>query len=199
DAAFGWTDSPKESYEQAAKWAKIAMQYEDNNGIGHAIFGYLQYLKGNYDEALSICAKGVELRSSCPLAHGVLGLVRNYYGDARAAVKNLREALQLERVYPTWLIDVLATAYRDCGEVELSISAAKESVRLDPDKNDARLILCSDYELSADHDQAQRIAEEIIRSDPTFKLSTYAERQPYKNPAPLERVIESLRATGLPE
>ena len=199
DAYFGWTDSPEESYEQAAKWAKIAMQYEDNNGIGHAIFGYLQYLKGNYDEALSICAKGVELRSSCPLAHGVLGLVRNYYGDARAAVKNLREALQLERVYPTWLIDVLATAYRDCGEVELSISAAKESVRLDPDKNDARLILCSDYELSADHDQAQRIAEEIIRSDPTFKLSTYAERQPYKNPAPLERVIESLRATGLPE
>jgi adenylate cyclase len=199
DASFGWTDSPEESYEQAAKWAKIAMQYEDNNGMGHAIFGDLQYLKGTYDEALSICAKGVELRSSCPLAHGILGLVRNYYGDARAAVKDLRKALQLERVYPTWLIDVLATAYRDCGEVELSISAAKESVRLDPDKNDARLILCSDYQLSADHDQAQRIAEEIIHSDPTFRLSTYAERQPYKNPAPLERVIESLRATGLPE
>jgi class 3 adenylate cyclase/lipopolysaccharide biosynthesis regulator YciM len=199
DAVFGWTDSPEESYDQAAKWAKIAMQYEDNNGIGHAIFGYLQYLKGNHDEALAICAKGVELRSSCPLAHGILGLVRNYYGDARAAVKDLRQALQLERVYPTWLIDVLATAYRDCGEVELSISAAKESVRLDPEKNDARLILCSDYQLSADHDQAQRIAEEIINSDPKFRLSTYAERQPYKNQAPLQRVIESLRATGLPE
>ena len=199
DAAFGWTDSPDESFKQAARWAKIAMQYEDNNGIGHAIFGYLQFIKGNYDEALSICAKGVELRSSCPLAHGILGLVRNYYGDARAAVKSLREALQLERVYPTWLIDVLAAAYRDCGEVEHSISAAKESVRLDPEKNDARLILCSDYQLAADHDQARRIAEEIIDSDPTFRLSTYAEKQPYKNPEVLERVLESLRATGLPE
>lgn len=199
DASFGWTDSPEESYEQAAKWAKIAMQYEDNNGIGHAIFGYLQFLKGNYDDALSICAKGVELRSSCPLAHGILGLVRNYYGDARAAVKDLRKALQLERVYPTWLIDVLATAYRDCGEVELSISAARESVRLDPEKNDARLILCSDYKLADDHDQARRIADEIIDSDPTFSLSSYAEKQPYKNPALLERVIESLRQSGLPE
>ncbi len=125
--------------------------------------------------------------------------MRNYYGDPRAAVKHLRQALQLERVYPSWLIDSLATAYRDCGEVELSISAAKESLRLDPEKNDARLILCSDYQLSADHEQAQRIAEEIVNSDPKFRLSTYAERQPYKNQAALERVIESLRATGLPE
>ena len=43
------------------------------------------------------------------------------------------------------------------------------------------------------------IAEEIIDSDPKFRLSTYAERQPYRNPALLRRVIESLRATGLPE
>ena len=199
DAALGWSDTPEESYRQAAKWAKIAMQYEDNNGLGYAIFGFLQYLKGNYDEALTICAKGAELRSSCPLAHGMLGLVRNYNGDSRAAVKHLRQALQLERVYPSWLIDSLAAAYRDCGEVELSISAAKESLRLDPEKNDARLILCSDYQLSADHEQAQRIAEEIVNSDPKFRLSTYAERQPYKNQAALERVIESLRATGLPE
>ena len=199
DAALGWTDTPEESYKQAAKWAKIAMQYEDNNGLGYAIFGFLQYLKGNYDEALKICAKGAELRSSCPLAHGMLGLVRNYNGDSRAAVKHLRQALQLERVYPSWLIDSLAAAYRDCGEVELSISAAKESLRLDPEKNAARLILCSDYQLSADHEQAQRLAEEIVNSDPKFRLSTYAERQPYKNQAALERVIESLRATGLPE
>jgi class 3 adenylate cyclase len=199
DAFFGWTDSSAGSIEQAASWAKKAMEYEDNNGIGHAVFGHLQLLEGKYDEALATCTKGIELRSSCPLAHGLLGLVLNYSGDARAAIKRVREALQLERVYPAWMINVLATAYRDCGEVELSIPAAKESVRLDPQQNDARLILCSDYNLAADHDQARRVAAEIIASDPTFRLSTYAKSQPYKTRAPLERVIEALREAGLPD
>jgi class 3 adenylate cyclase len=199
DAFFGWTDSSAGSIEQAASWAKKAMEYEDNNGIGHAVFGHLQLLEGKYDEALATCTKGIELRSSCPLAHGLLGLVLNYSGDARAAIKRVREALQLERVYPAWMINVLATAYRDCGEVELSIPAAKESVRLDPQQNDARLILCSDYNLAADHDQARRVAAEIIARDPTFRLSTYAKSQPYKTRAPLERVIEALREAGLPD
>jgi adenylate cyclase len=175
------------------------MQYEENNGIGHAVFGHLQLLDGKYDEALATCSKGAELRASCPLAHGLLGLVLNFCGDAEAAVKSVREALQLEKVYPAWLIDILAAAYRDCGDVELSIPAAKESIRLNPQNNDARLILCSDYTLAADQDQARRVADEIIASDPAFCLSTYAKSQPYKNPAMLERLVIALREAGLPD
>ena len=130
---------------------------------------------------------------------GLLGLVLNYCGDARSAVNSVREALQLEKIYPTWLIDVLAAAYRDCGEVGLSIPAAKESLRLNPQSNEARLILCSDYQLTADHDQARRIADEIIASDPEFRLSSYAKSQPYKNPATLKRLIGNLREAGLPQ
>jgi len=199
DAFFNWTDNPDESIRQAAEWAKKAMQYDDNNGIGHAVYGHLQLLDGQYDEALTTCEKGVELRTSCPLAHGLMGLVLNYCGDARRAVKSLREALQLEKIYPPWMINVLAAAYRDCGEVELSISAAKESMRLNPQKDDAQLILCSDYKLAADHEQARSAADNIIASNPTFSLADFAKRQPYKHPAPLNRVIEALRDAGLPE
>ena len=199
DDFLGWMDPSAGSIEQAATWAKKAMQYEDNNGIGHAVFGHLQLLDGKYDEALATCSKGAELRSSCPLAHGLLGLVLNYCGDAEAAVKSVRQALQLEKVYPAWLIDILAAAYRDSGDVELSIPAAKESMRLYPENNDARLILCSDYNLTADQDRARRVADEIIASDPAFRLSVYAKSQPYKNPVALERLIATLREAGLPD
>jgi adenylate cyclase len=199
DAFFDWTDPSARSIEQAATWAKKAMQYEENNGIGHAVFGHLQLLDGKYDEALAACSKGAELRSSCPLAHGLLGLVLNFTGDAEAAVKSVKEALQLEKAYPAWLIDILAAAYRDCGDLELSIPAAKESIRLNPQNNDARLILCSDYTLTADKDQARRVADEIIASAPAFRLSTYAKSQPYKEPAMLERLIIALREAGLPD
>jgi len=198
DAFFDWTDPAAGSMEQAATWAKKAMQYEDNNGIGHAVFGHLLLLDGKYDEALATCSTGAKLRSSCPLAHGLLGLVLNYCGDAKGAVKSVKEALQLEKVYPIWLIDILAAAYRDCGEVELSIPSAKESLRLNPQNNDARLILCSDYELTADHGRARRVADDIIASDPAFRLSDYAKSQPYKNPAVLDRLMNVLREAGLP-
>ena len=199
DAFFDWSDSEADSVDQAASWAKKAMQYKDNNGIGHAVVGHILLLEGRHDEALATCSAGAKLRSSCPLAHGLLGLVLNYCGDAKSAVRSAKEALQLEKVYPAWLIDILAVAYRDCGDVELSIPAAKESLRLNPKNNDARIILCSDYELSNAHGQARRVADEIITSDPAFRLSDYAKSQPYKNPAALDRLIGILREAGLPD
>ena len=78
DAFFGWADLTVQSMEQAATWAKTAMQYEENNGIGHAVYGHLQLVDRNYDAALDICTKGTKLRTSCPLAHALLGLVLNY-------------------------------------------------------------------------------------------------------------------------
>jgi adenylate cyclase len=199
DAFFNWTDSQSESYIQAEKWAKKAIEYEDNNGLGHAVLGHIQLLHGDFEEAIKTCSKSVELRSNCPLAHGLLGVVLNYNGNPRAAIGSIREALQLQRVYPPWLINFLATAYRDCGEVKLSITAAEESMRLNPNKNDAELILCADYNLAADHDQAKSTAEQIVASNPSFSLASYAKSQPYKNPAQLDRVISALREAGLPE
>ncbi len=198
DAFFCWTDPSARSMDQAAHWAKKAMQYKENNGIGHAVYGHVQLLDRKFNEALATCSKGAELRSSCPLAHALLGLALNYCGDSEAAVKSVTEALQLEIVYPAWLIDIIAAAYRDCGDIELSILAAKESIQLNPQNNDARLILCSDYILAADQDQARRVADQVIASDPAFSLSSYAKRQPYKNPAMLDRLITALGEAGLP-
>jgi adenylate cyclase len=199
DAFFNWSDSQPDSYAQAEEWAIKAIEYEDNNGLGHAVLGHLQLLHGDYEEAIKTSSKSVELRSSCPLAHGLLGVVLNYSGDARAAVRSIREALHLQRVYPPWLINFLATAYRDCGEVELSITAAEESLRLNPQRNDAELILCADYNLAADHNQARSTAEQIITSNPSFSLASYAKRQPYKDQKQLNRIIGALREAGLPE
>ena len=199
DGFFNWTNSPAESYALAEEWATKAAQYEDNNGLGQAVLGYLQLLKGRHEEALETCTRAVELRASCPLAKVMRGLVLNYVGDSTAAVRDIREALHLQRVYPPWMINFLATAYRDSGDLNLSISAAKESLRLNPEKNDAHLILCSDHAIAEDHKEAASVAENIIGQDPSFSLAKYAECLPYKNSATLERVVKALREAGLPE
>lgn len=197
DSFAGWSRPSDRSMEKAAEWAWKAMQYEDNNGIGHAVYGHLRLLDHAYDEALTVCTEGVRLRASCPVAHGLLGVVLNYSGDARAAVHELREALHLERVYPVWLLAALAVAYRDEGDVGRSMSAAKASLRLDPTAREASLALCSGYQMAGEADRARQVADEIVDDDPTFKLSEYAESQPYRNADTLDAVLRSLREAGL--
>jgi serine/threonine-protein kinase len=199
DAMSGWSESPKRSLEQAREWAAKAMEYEENNGIGHAISGHLLALDHEHDEALAVCRRAVHLRDSCPLAHGLLGTVLNYCGDSEGAVREIRQALSLERVYPGWLLTVLAAAYRDGGHVATSITAAKQSLSLDPDERDALLVLCSDYQLTGDSERAAALAKRVRDRDPTFRLSTYAGNHPYRDAASLERVMGALRDAGLPD
>ncbi|MGI9400935.1 MAG: adenylate/guanylate cyclase domain-containing protein [Rhizobiaceae bacterium] len=199
DAFFDWTNNPSQSKELDAEWAQKAMEYEQNNGIGHAVYGHLKLVERKFDEALEICSKGTKLRSSCPLAHALLGLVLNFRGNADGAVKSVKEALQLEKVYPAWLIDILAAAYRDRGDIDLSIPAAAESIRLNPKNNDARLILCSDHIFNGNKDEAKQVADQIIAGDPEFSLTEYEKNLPYQNPAVLEKLITALREAGLPD
>ena len=199
DATRGWTDSPAETLKRAAEWAARAIEYEDNDGFGYVIMSYVRLYEGRHDEALSLCEKAVEYRASCPAALGQIATVQLYSGDAPSAVKNAREALNVRMAYPPLIINLLAAAYRDSGDVGLSIPAAREAFRLDPAHTDALITLCSDFAFSGDTEDAKRIAEEIITLDPEFRLSAFASKQPYRDQSKLSELVESLRSAGLPE
>ena len=174
-------------------------KYERFNGLGHIVIGHLQLLQSKYEEALENCDIALRTRPSCSLTHAVLADVRNYCGDSLSAISNAREALLLERTYPPWLINVLATAYRDSGKVRLSIPAAREALRVDPRQTEARIILCSDYVLDGKHNEARQIADEIIAAEPQFRLSDYAAKKPYKYGNTRDSVVSVLREAGLPD
>jgi hypothetical protein len=97
------------------------------------------------------------------------------------------------------LVNVLATTYRDSGNVGLSISAGKEAIRLSPKQTEAQVTVCSDYELQNQRDQARRTAGEVVAIDPSFRLSAYSRTQPYRDMVTLDRLIEVLRDAGLPD
>ena len=199
DGFFGWSAAPGGSMEQSAVWARRALEHGDRNGLGHTVLGDLELQAGRHEQALAYARKAVEIRPSCPLSRGRLGYVQNYCGDPGGALKSARYALDLDPVYPVWLINVLAAAYRDSGELGLSIRAACESLRRDPQQIDARLILCSDYALSEQPEQAYEIAEEIVSLDPAFSTNEFRKTQLYKDATYLDRSVAALRKAGLPE
>ncbi len=199
DATRGWAESPADSLKQAAEWAAKAVEYDDNDGLGHVIMGYVRLHEGRHDEALALCEKAVEYRASCPAALGQIASVQLYCGDARGAVRSARESLAVRIMHPPLLINLLAAAYRDSGEIGLSIPAAREAVRLDPQHTDALATLCSDYVLAGEDEDAHRVAHEIIAIDPAFQISRYAANQPYRDKSRLEHIVATLRSAGLPD
>jgi adenylate cyclase len=199
DAFRGWTDSKERSLTEAARWAETSVRYTHSNGLAHIVLASIHLLKHRHEEALADCYKAVELRPNCPTANSYLANVLHYCGRSTEAVAKLKEAIRITPVYPPWYIPLLAAAYRDSGEVAQSIAAAKHGIRLSPADLDARLILCSDYILAGQPQQARREAQEIIAIDPTFSTGRYIASQPYKNSQTLKRLTEYLQQAGLPE
>ncbi len=200
DATRGWTDSPAASMRQAREWAEKSIESEEeNNGLGLVILGSVRLREGRHEEGLALCRKGVAFRGSCPLALGQLADAQLHCGDPHGAVKSAREALALRMLYPPPLVNLLATAYRDSGEVDLSIRIAREAAGLDPQHTDAFVTLCSDYSLAGLDGEAHRIAGQIIEIDPEFRISAYANNHPYRDATKIASIVETLRSAGLPE
>jgi len=201
DASRGWNAPRATSLQQTRKWAEqaVAMPDEHNNGLGYVILGSLKLLERRHDEALALCTKGISFRASCPFALGQLALVQTYCGKEHEAVRNAHEALSVRMAYQPLLLNVLAMAYRDSGEIGSSIPAAREAARLDAENADAQVILCSDYALAGNGNEASDIAGRIVTVDPGFRVSSYAARQPYREASRLARITDALKSAGLPE
>ena len=107
--------------------------------------------------------------------------------------------MQLERLYPPWLVYILAMVHRDKGEFDKSIAVAREAIKLEPKDLSSKLVLCSAHALKEERTNAKNVAEEIIRDQPAFQLSDYMNSLHYRDPAKTEEIAKTLRDAGLPD
>lgn len=77
-------------------------------------------------------------------------------------------------------------------------TAAKEALRKKSDDIDARLVLIEVCRATGDADAARDLVQEVSKLKPEFSVAKWAETQPYKDLAVLERITANLRSAGLP-
>ncbi len=78
------------------------------------------------------------------------------------------------------------------------MATAREALSMRPDDLDARLILIDAYRSAGREARAQEIAQEVLAIDPSFSLAKWSAAQPYREAATLNRIVDNLRAAGLP-
>jgi adenylate cyclase len=195
----GWSKDPAQSIARATAQAQKAIERGDPDGFARVVLASVRLFERRHDEALKLSEGAVSIRHSCPTSKAVYANVLHFIGDHVQAIENVKRALDHARIYPPWMAALLAASYRDIGQMAQSIGIANECVRADPENLDGYVLLCAAHSLSNSAGVAEKVAGEIMRIHPSFRISAYLETQPYKDKKPLENIAGALRQAGLPE
>ncbi len=199
DASMGWSESRDRFLLLATEWAKKTIKFEGTNGMAQMVVAGTHLVHRRHDKALAVCYEAMDLRPNCPITNINFANVLHYCGQSAEAVAKVKEAMGMMRVYPPWFLTLLAAAYREIGDIDQSISTAKQELDLSPTDVDARLVLCSDYDIAGLRKEAEEIAREVTQIDPTFSIAKYVENQPYRDENIVSRLVDGFRNAGLPE
>jgi adenylate cyclase len=197
DAFRSWTPAAKHSFDTAAQWAERAMVMEDADGQAHTVMGHIHLLRREHDKALEVAEQAVSLRPACTNANGHLGNILYYCGRPADAADRIRQVMRLSPVHPPWLKVVLASSCKEIKEWDAAAQVAREVLRMKPDDIDARLVLIESSLAAGDSAAAREFADEVRKLQPDFSLPKWAERQPYRDAAVLQRIVTTLGEAGL--
>ena len=197
DAFRGWTPAATHSFDAAAQWAERAMAMEDADGQAHTVMGHIHLLRREHDKALEVAEQAVTLRPACTNANAHLGNILYYCGRPADAADRIRQVMRISPVHPPWIKLVLASGCKESGQWDAAAHVARDVVRMKPDDIDARLVLIESSLAAGDGVAARELGGEVRKLQPDFSLAEWAERQPYRDAAVLERIVARLREAGL--
>lgn len=197
DAFRGWAADPARSFDQAAHWAERAMRMEDADGQAHTVMGHIHLLRREHDKALEVAEQAVTIRPSCTNANSHFGNILYYCGRPSEAADRMRQAMRLTPVHPPWFKLILASSCKEIRRWDDATQVARDVIQMKPDDVDARLVLIEAALAAGNRPGAQQLAAEVRKQQPEFSLQKWAERQPYRDPAVLERIVAGLDEAGL--
>jgi TolB-like protein len=143
EVARGWRKDPEEARKAAGEWAERGVAREDADGQAHTVLGNIRLLQRRFDEALAIAHEAAVIRPNCTNANSFLANVLVHCGEPEAALAHVKRAIRHAPVYPPWFVEILATAYRESGQVDFAVTAAQEGLRIAPQSIGTRLVLVS--------------------------------------------------------
>jgi len=201
DVTYGFSGSRILSFKRAVTLAQEAAAMDDTQPEVHSLLGGIHLLQGNYEEAIAEGEKSISLNPNNALSHILLSQSMRFAGRFEEAVALAERAIRLSPYYPAWYLTALSHAYRDAGRYEEALESYQQL--LDRCENGecpplwAHIGLAGVYMELDREDEARHHAEEVLRSHPNFSLETWRKGFAYKDPAHVDRLVETLQKAGL--
>jgi adenylate cyclase len=202
DARFGWTDTPTQSLALAEELAQKTLAVDDYSAQAYALLSSVYMAKRQHDKAVAYGEKALALGPNIADMKAAVAVPFMYSGRPEEAIELVKKAMRLSPYYPAWYLAVLGIAYRITGQYEEAITSLETwRARANPRSALPYLSLAYTYVEAGRGEEAQAAVAEVLKRKPKASIARYlkAKTFPYKDPAEIERVIDSLRKAGMPE
>jgi adenylate cyclase len=183
--------------DQAFELAQKAVVLGDNDSNSLAALGWVDLFRQSHALADHYYQKALELNPNRPSLIANLGVLYTYEGRLAEGMDCFKEAKLLDPFFDAaWYWPYVGCAHFAARQYDEAIAAFRRSSTM-PFWAQAYLASC--YALTDRVEQARHCAAEVLRASPDFSIARYAAKQPYKNSADREHLIDGLRKAGLPE
>ncbi|MDH3558985.1 MAG: adenylate/guanylate cyclase domain-containing protein [Deltaproteobacteria bacterium] len=202
DGRFGWTDTPDQSLVLAEEMAQKSLTMNDSDANAYALLSVTCMAKRQHDKAVAYGEKALALAPDFADINATIAIPLMYSGRAEEAIELVKNAMRLSPYYPGWYLAVVGIAYRFTGQYEEAIDALEAwRARANPRSALPYLSLSYTYVEAGRGEEAQIAVAETLKRKPKASITGYlkANTFPYKYPADIDKVVDSLRKAGLPE
>jgi adenylate cyclase len=182
---------------ESYRLAKRAVELAVNESTCFAILGQVCLRRRSFDLALQHMQRATEINPANQWNAADMGEVLAHVGRAEEAIAWFKRARQIDPYFdPSWYWHSLGKTHMVLGRYEEAVNEFERASKR-PYQISAYLAGCH-ARLGASG-RARVLAAECLERRPDFTISRWMAKQYFKDPADLARLVECLRAAGLPE
>jgi TolB-like protein/Flp pilus assembly protein TadD len=193
DWRYAWSPSPSAALDRSLELAKAAISHDPFDARAHSELGFVLLCRKQHDAALDAYARALELNPNDADILAEHGDALTAAGANEQALAALTRAMRLNPFCPDWYRWYLGSVYFHLGDYQRAIDVAAGM----HDLSEVRRLLAASYAHLGRMDEARHHAVQLKIAHPNFSLAHWQNVSPFKDPEPLERLIEGLRKAGL--
>jgi TolB-like protein/Flp pilus assembly protein TadD len=202
-AAYGWSESPAESFKRAHELGQKAIALDDKSASVHIMLALIYLFQRDYDRAIAAGKLAISLDPNFSIGHAHLAQIMFFGGKFEEAIALTEKAMRLSPYYPAFYLSPLSRSFAILGRYEEAITSSNQlynrSRSGDYPEDWALIHLAGIYAASGREDEARTFMAQALRINPSVSAAFFKQSQPFKNPAHLQRELKTLIRTGLPQ
>jgi len=193
--SMGWAESADEYWNRVAECANAALRLDANDARAHLLLARMHLSYGRFAAARTEIDRAIDINPNDADALAGRGNILVWLGENAAAIESLELAQRLDPELNAFDRFALSVAYYLARRYDDSIATAELILRKNPDAPFTRAILAAAYAQSGRDSDAQRVAADVRRTDPTFDGATFGNK--FLDGKDLARLREGLAKAGL--
>jgi len=196
----GWSKEPLKDWMTAAQLSAKAIDLDPHNALALASYGHLKtVLQHDYDSGERFLESAVQACPNGPIAWVLGSFTQSYRGNGDEAIRRAEQALKLSPLDRGRFYCHLAMGlgHYVAGRYDEAVKWGKLSATENPGFTSTLRYLAAAHTAAGEHEEARKVAAEVMRREPAFRLGNYVISFRDREFVDLHRA--RLKEAGLPE